>query len=171
MRKKDKSAWNYFTDCLFTKKFFDFSGRARRKEFWSYILFKWLLIFLIAAVTGIIDIEYVKSHQKLIQNAAFLVFLVPDYAVLTRRLHDINFSGGWAFILFAIGFFYHFPNTFPLSVITEIPFLNLIYLAALAVCAAITLIRSNTYTNEYGPAPDGIKPKKGTVKSHYKSKL
>ena len=33
------SVWGYFVRCL-TKKYSDFSGRARRKEWWSFALFE-----------------------------------------------------------------------------------------------------------------------------------
>ena len=58
--------------------YFTFSGRARRSEYWFWILFT-SLVQLIPIVGGFIA----------------LATLIPSLAVGSRRLHDIGKSGWW----------------------------------------------------------------------------
>lgn len=71
------------------KKYFDFKGRARRSEFWWFILFvlviNWVLSFLSLWVPAL---GYVSM-------AVWLAVLIPHFAVLTRRVHDSGHSGWW----------------------------------------------------------------------------
>lgn len=71
--------------CL-QQKYADFSGRARRPEFWWFVLF----CFLVSVALSIV-------HQWLAW-AFQLAVLVPSIAVGTRRLHDIGRSGWWQLI-------------------------------------------------------------------------
>lgn len=89
---------NWYLEVL--KKYAVFSGRARRKEYWFFVLFN--AIFAIAAM--ILDnilglaIEDVGYGPFYILYA--LATIVPGLAVSVRRLHDIGKSG-W-YILLAI---------------------------------------------------------------------
>ncbi len=71
------------------EKTFDFSGRASRKEYWSFWLFTQLtsLILLIMSLRAkplvIFFIIYI------------LILLIPSMAVTVRRLHDVNKSALW----------------------------------------------------------------------------
>lgn len=87
---------NYFIQCI-TKKCVDFSGRARRAEFWNFVLFYALLffplLFLGEFLTERIENEIVNS----IINCIFLLVMIPLWlshlSVTVRRLHDTNKSG------------------------------------------------------------------------------
>jgi uncharacterized membrane protein YhaH (DUF805 family) len=80
------------------KQYADFSGRARRKEFWMFFLFN--LIFGIVA--NVIDIALLSSEEGngfgIFSILYLLGVLLPNLAVIVRRLHDIGKSGGWIFI-------------------------------------------------------------------------
>ena len=82
------------------KNYATFSGRARRKEYWMFALFN--IIFSIVAslidrFTGLsIDISGVSIG--IISSIYSLFILIPSLAVIVRRLHDTNRSGGWIFI-------------------------------------------------------------------------
>ena len=65
------------------KKYVDFSGRARRKEYWLFFL--WNLVIQVALVLLI---------APLVTVYGLLVFL-PSIAVVVRRLHDTNHKGWW----------------------------------------------------------------------------
>lgn len=85
-------------------KYFDFSSRATRSEFWLYTLFLYLLYAFIGAAEfclyyfTIID-EYILYMSFLIINTVVLfALLVPTIAVSVRRLHDINKSGANLFL-------------------------------------------------------------------------
>ena len=74
------------------KKYADFSGRARRKEYWLFIL-----LYLIAAIiAGIIDA--VLATMGIIGIILTLGLFIPSLSVGVRRLHDINRSGWWMLI-------------------------------------------------------------------------
>ena len=84
----------YFVESIkkcFTK-YVDFSGRSSRSEFWHFILFT-LLVSICAAI-----IDTSGTVQKVFN----IIILLPILAVSVRRLHDINESGLWLFIVFTI---------------------------------------------------------------------
>lgn len=79
----------------------NFSGRARRSEYWFFVLFN-----LIAPVAmGAVLAFFGRSEQTIARMAEVysLVAFVPGLAVVWRRLHDIGKSGACCFwILFPI---------------------------------------------------------------------
>ena len=112
------SVWCYFVRCI-TKKYSDFSGRARRKEWWSLELFETLITSLLAIPMGMTfgkdfaadpemvqymaqnpgDKEYIYSLMG--GNVFFwgllivgILLLVPTLAVGCRRFHDVGISTG-----------------------------------------------------------------------------
>lgn len=112
------SLWGYFVRCL-TKKYSDFSGRARRKEWWSFALFETLITSLLVIPMGMTfgkdfaadpemvqymaqnpgDKEYIYSLMG--GNVFFwgllivgILLLVPTLAVGCRRFHDVGISSG-----------------------------------------------------------------------------
>ena len=80
---------NWYLEVL--KKYAVFSGRARRKEYWMFFLFN----FIIASVLGVID-GPVGSIGVIGMLYSLAVF-IPGIAVSVRRLHDTNRSGWWLF--------------------------------------------------------------------------
>ena len=124
---------NYFIDCL-TTKYACFSGRARREEYWMFILFD--IIFglafnlcgsLLAVATGIMAFSLIGSIFN-------LAVMIPGTAVLFRRLHDTGRSGWW----WLIGF---------------IPVVG--WIAILV----FSCLDGEPGENEYGPNPKGITQK------------
>jgi uncharacterized membrane protein YhaH (DUF805 family) len=110
------------------KKYANFNGRARRKEYWMFSLFH-LLVFLVLELTGF---ALLKSGIGI----AFLVLvfvyamaaIIPSLSVGVRRLHDIGKSGWWMFI-------------------GLIPFIGGLILFI------FTVLDSDPGMNEYGPNP------------------
>lgn len=80
---------NWYLEVL--KKYAVFSGRARRKEYWMFFLFN----FIIASVLWVVG-ELVGS--QIIGTLYDLAVLIPSIAVFVRRLHDTGRSGWWSFI-------------------------------------------------------------------------
>ena len=76
------------------KKWKDFDGRARRREYWMFVLF--MAIF--AIVAGIIDA--ILGTICVFVGIYYLAMLLPMIAVSKRRMHDIGKSGWWLFITF-----------------------------------------------------------------------
>lgn len=75
------------------KQYIDFKGRARRKEYWMFVLFN--AIFSIVAI--LID-RQIGLNFNVIDTLYSLFVLLPGLAVSVRRLHDIGKGGGWIFI-------------------------------------------------------------------------
>lgn len=77
----------------------DFSGRARRKEYWYFFLFNVLIGLAISYAEefagGLDPIGYGSFG-----NIYALALLVPSIAVGVRRLHDTGRSGWWFLIIF-----------------------------------------------------------------------
>jgi uncharacterized membrane protein YhaH (DUF805 family) len=84
---------NWFIDCI-TKNYANFNGRARRKEYWMFVLFSAILVFIVA----IID-KMIGSHL-VITIILVLVLFLPNLAVTVRRLHDTSKSGWWVLLQF-----------------------------------------------------------------------
>lgn len=82
-----------FTESVSTvlSKYVVFTGRARRSEFWWFVLFS----ILVNIVAGFID--YILGIQAL-GFLAMLGLLLPSLGVAVRRLHDTDRSGWWILI-------------------------------------------------------------------------
>ena len=80
---------NWYLSVL--KNYVGFSGRARRQEFWMFVLFN----FIIEIVLGIIDTAIGSS---ILGGLYALAVLLPTLAVAVRRLHDTDRSGWWILI-------------------------------------------------------------------------
>jgi len=74
------------------EKYADFSGRARRKEYWMFILYYMIIYMVLSVIDGIFGtfiLGFIFS----------LVLLVPSISLATRRLHDTNRTGWWQLIV------------------------------------------------------------------------
>ncbi len=82
-------------------KYAQFDGRARRKEYWYFVLFYYLIAILlyIPMLLGI----FLKS-EALIWLGTAIIFvyalglIIPTLAVFVRRMHDIDKSGWFIFL-------------------------------------------------------------------------
>ena len=88
------------TEVCFSK-YFNFSGRARRSEYWFFYLFTIISSLALGFVEGLIGI-FPNTDQAIIANIFSLLVLIPSIAVGARRLHDTNRSGWWLLLSFAI---------------------------------------------------------------------
>ena len=120
------------------RKYADFNGRARRKEYWMFALFVFVIYIGLAIAGGLLTAIIAKTSHGM----GGLVFLAPAYlfilamlipslAVAVRRLHDTGKSG-W-FLLIGL-----------------IPFIGSIILLV------FYCMDSQPGPNEYGPNPKGI---------------
>jgi len=110
------------------KKYATFTGRSRRKEFWQFVLF----VFLVQVVLGVLDRmtgTYSEGAEFGFLGGAFSLFvLIPSIAVTVRRLHDIGRTGWWILIYL-------------------LPFIGAI------VMLVFMVLDSQPETNQYGPSP------------------
>ena len=76
----------------------NFSGRARRKEYWMFVLFN--IIFAIAAM--ILDNVFGLAMDSIGYGPIYIIYglavFIPGFAVIVRRLHDVGKSG-WMFLI------------------------------------------------------------------------
>src|SRR6185437_15094723 len=74
-----------------------FSGRACRSEYWYWILF----VVIVAIATSIIDrVVFPDSDTPPLTALFDLATFLPSFALLFRRLHDIDRTGWWWLIAF-----------------------------------------------------------------------
>ncbi|MDD4871384.1 MAG: DUF805 domain-containing protein [Kiritimatiellae bacterium] len=81
---------NWYLEVL--KKYAVFGGRARRTEYWMFVLFNMIIGFVLGFVEGLI------GGPGVIGMIYCLAVLIPGIAVSVRRLHDTNRSGWWLLI-------------------------------------------------------------------------
>lgn len=85
---------NYYSICL--SKFADFSGRARRREYWTFVLVNCLIAMLLL-ILGLAFGEDSPASNIMV-TIFYLIMLVPNLSVSVRRLHDIGKSGWYMFL-------------------------------------------------------------------------
>ncbi len=73
----------------------NFSGRARRQEYWMFFLVNIIISFVLGFVAGLISPSLV-----IIANFYSLAVLLPGIAVGVRRMHDVGKSGWFILIPF-----------------------------------------------------------------------
>ena len=85
------------------KRYAQFSGRSRRKEYWMFTLFT-ILVSIAASLIDVI-LGFGFQNNGPVGIIASLALLVPGIAVAMRRLHDTDRSGWWLllFLLPIIG--------------------------------------------------------------------
>ncbi|RKR07758.1 uncharacterized membrane protein YhaH (DUF805 family) [Maribacter vaceletii] len=84
----------WFTMVL--KKYAEFKGRSRRKEYWMFYLFS----TIISVVLSIVDASVLGLEGFGINTLYSLGVLVPTIAVGVRRMHDVGKSGWFLLIPF-----------------------------------------------------------------------
>lgn len=118
---REKSLWDYFVE-TYTKNYANHRGRARRREFWGFVLF-FSLIYIGLSILGILIFGFNVSAVALAQSSDvtnpfanllsvmtglflamslplifLLVSFVPVVCLCVRRLHDRGLSG-WLYFL------------------------------------------------------------------------
>lgn len=108
--------WTYFIDSL-TKKYARFTGRARRTEYWAYTLFWWMITVGLLVLDGVLMVLTSPSWSAggvwwffYLSILWQLGTLVPNIAIVVRRLHDLNMSG-WLYLIKAADFVFPYVGT------------------------------------------------------------
>jgi len=87
---------NWYLQAL--KNYANFSGRARRKEYWYFTLFNFIASFVLGFIDGMIGSFSPEAGMGLLGGIYTLAILIPGLAVSVRRLHDTERSGWWLLI-------------------------------------------------------------------------
>lgn len=77
-----------FISCV-KDKYVCFGGRARRREYWMFMLFAYITQFVAGLVDGLLGLPMVLTA------IVGLGLLLPAIGVFFRRLHDTGRSGWW----------------------------------------------------------------------------
>lgn len=115
------------------KKYAVFGGRARRKEYWFFVLFTLIISIVLSIIDSVIG-TMSSSGTGLLTSIYSLAVLIPSIAVSIRRLHDTGRSGWWILI-------------------------SLIPLVGFIIILIFTVQDSQPGDNEYGPNPKGAEPR------------
>ena len=178
---EDLSEWSYIVRCI-TTKYADFSGRARRKEWWSFILFQTLILIapmILFAATSAIGItsdpyamEYLPKdpyntdyiYYLLTRNPFIwpmvivgLLLLVPLLAVTCRRFHDAEISNLLLWVVCELTILINVVNLLALiepGANAVVTTINFIFLSLIwLVVLVVAFIPGKTGSNAYGPDP------------------
>ena len=77
-----------------------FTGRARRSEYWYFVLFNILVSCVLGALGRMAGDGFLGTVFSGVSYLYSLAAFIPGLAVAWRRLHDIGRSGGyWFFVL------------------------------------------------------------------------
>ncbi|MFD1769320.1 DUF805 domain-containing protein [Sphingobacterium suaedae] len=117
----------------------NFSGRARRKEFWMFALFNFIIgSVILRLLDNLLGLTYGGSdvygsyaayaEQGILSSIYSLVVLIPSLAVAVRRLHDTGKSGWFLLLL-------------------------LIPCVGWAILLYFYIVEGDRETNQYGPDP------------------
>ena len=110
------------------KKYAVFSGRSRRREFWFFMLFYVIIVFVLAYLDAAIGLTTSERGAGILSTVFVLAMLIPGLALTVRRLHDTGRTGWWVLIGF-------------------VPLIGNI------VLLVFMCLDSESGANQYGPAP------------------
>ncbi|MCT7956222.1 DUF805 domain-containing protein [Laspinema palackyanum] len=79
------------------KNYAVFNGRARRKEYWMFVLFNFIVGFLLAIIEEVLG-GITNTDQSVLTAIYQLAVFIPTIAVSVRRMHDTNHSGWWLIV-------------------------------------------------------------------------
>ena len=81
------------------RRYAEFSGRSRRKEYWMFTL----LLIIVNVLVGIVELSLGLAGTMGYGPLSLVVLLavfIPSIAVSVRRLHDTGRSGWWLLLVF-----------------------------------------------------------------------
>lgn len=76
------------------KNYFVFKGRSRRKEYWMFVLYNFIISL------GLAILEIVLSIPMVLTGFYTLFIFIPSLTLTIRRFHDIGKSAWWVLICF-----------------------------------------------------------------------
>ena len=79
------------------RKFFTFSGRAKRPEFWYFTAFVWIVGIVLTLLDLILTGPSLAAAST--SNAWALITFFPSLSATVRRLHDTDRSGWWIWLV------------------------------------------------------------------------
>ena len=120
---------NWYVDVL--RKYAVFSGRARRKEYWFFVLFNLLIVAGLTLVDTFVGTYDPVREVGLLSGLYGIGVILPSVAVGARRLHDSGRTAWWLLI-------------------------GLVPVIGAIVLLIFFVLDSQMGDNEYGPNPKGV---------------
>ena len=141
--------------CLF-KKYFIASGRAKRSEYWYFMLFVYSIFFLagmsrpiLQEITPQDQFSSTKDwsiHVRTFLNVFYFIILIPYITSTVRRLQDIGQSGSW--MLYVILFW--LLSLIPFFIL---PFLSIIGSILQIIVFILCTKKGDKKKNKFGAPP------------------
>jgi len=91
--------YNWYFDVV-KNRYAEFGGRARRKEFWYFVLMNIIIVVGFSFIDGLLGTYGSNTGLGLLSGIYFIAVLIPAIAVSVRRLHDSSLSGFWILLSF-----------------------------------------------------------------------
>ena len=76
----------------------NFSGRARRSEYWYFLLCYYIITILAVVIDNTLGLANDLTGYGFITLAVMLGHILPSISLVVRRLHDVGKSGWFYFI-------------------------------------------------------------------------
>ncbi|WP_040278916.1 DUF805 domain-containing protein [Psychroserpens damuponensis] len=76
----------------------NFNGRARRKEYWMFVLFNMIFAYGGMIILGLLAAALESPFILLIVYIYLFAVMIPSIAVAVRRMHDVGKSGWYILI-------------------------------------------------------------------------
>lgn len=162
----------WFLKCF--KQYADFGGRARRSEYWWFMLINFIntMILIVGTFVPLIklgmnyssiddmdDLELIKAIANnpffYLYIIYYLAVLIPSISVSVRRLHDIGRSGYWYFLFIGCSMMSSLTNV-TTGIVRII--LTLVVLALSILFLVWMFTDSQPGTNIWGPNPKEPQP-------------
>ena len=127
----------------FTKKYASFSGRARRKEFWLFMIAAAILGIIAQIIEGTADLYYLVADivpVGIITTVLGLALLIPYAAAAVRRLHDTNRSWLWLLMLYLPAIVILFLSTILPILVNFVTEESSLYVAFISIVAISALL-------------------------------
>ena len=167
-----KSLWQYFVEA-YTQNYFNFKGRARRREYWGIWLFYNLIALAISVIGRLLSDTDAGAFSMLSSmNLTWTVISVlwsivgffPQASATVRRLHDKGYSGKWylgVFFLslvfvtlsFVVGFSLLMNGRQSNGMLVLFGLIGLLFIVLAIFIFILLLLDGDKTENKYGPSP------------------
>ena len=167
-----KSLWQYFVEA-YTQNYFNFKGRARRREYWGIWLFYNLIALAISVIGRLLsDTDAGVFSMLSSMNLTWIVISVlwsiisffPQASATVRRLHDKGYSGKWylgVFFLslvfvtlsFVVGFSLLMNGRQSNGMLVLFGLIGLLFIVLAVFIFILLLLDGDKTENKYGPSP------------------
>ena len=167
-----KSLWQYFVEA-YTQNYFNFKGRARRREYWGIWLFYNLIALAISVIGRLLSdtdagvfsmLSSMNLTWTVISVLWSIVGFFPQASATVRRLHDKGYSGKWylgVFFLsvvfvtlsFVVGFSLLMDGRQSNGMLVLFGLIGLLFIVLAIFIFILLLLDGDKTENKYGPSP------------------